>query len=57
MMESNKKRKRIAELESEVAALREAVKEYRSLAEYWHRLFLKRQEANIHQPCPRKDMK
>lgn len=54
-MEWNTKRKRIAELEREVAELREAVTYWQAVAEHnaragewWRGLFFERHEANIH---------
>ena len=55
MMEWNTKRKRIAELEREVAELREAVTYWQEVAEHnaragewWRGFFLERHEADIH---------
>lgn len=54
-MEWNTKRKRIAELEREVAELRETVTYWQAVAEHnaragewWRGLFFERHEANIH---------
>lgn len=62
-MEWNTKRKRIAELEREVAELRETVTYWQAVAEHnakageWWRGSLSATKPTYTNPCPRKDMK